>query len=51
MIVMNRTRANFWKKVITVKIITVAERIVVKAAAKIEGPISIKACFVLSSLL
>ena len=44
--VKNKTRANFWKNVITVNNIMVADASVVNDAAKIEGPMWIKACFV-----
>jgi hypothetical protein len=47
-IVKNRMTANFWKNEIVVKIITVAEHTVVKAAARMEGPIRINEYFVLS---
>ena len=43
-----RMVANFVKKVIVVKSITIAAKKVVVAAASIEGPMWIKAYFVLS---
>ena len=51
MTVKNKTRANFWKNVMTVKSMMVADAMVVKAAAKIDGPIWINAYLVLSSLV
>ena len=47
MTVKNKIKANFWKKVITVNNMIMAERIVVTAVAKIDGPILISAYFVL----
>ena len=44
----SRMVANFVKKVIVVKSITIAATTVVVAAARIEGPMWIKAYFVLS---
>lgn len=47
-IVKKRIKANFWKKVMTVKSITVADKIVVNAVARMLGPILTIAYFVRS---
>ena len=49
--VKHKINANFWKNEITVNSMIMAEAIVVNAAAKMEGPILIKACLVRSSRL
>ncbi len=49
--VKHKINANFWKNKISVNNMMIAEAIVVNAAAKMEGPILIKARLVRSSRL